>query len=90
MKFLRAGHPKLQKGPHAMLQSSPIKHVDYKGGCKRAVKGGNPAVPRDMLTLFKEFRHDVLVMISCFHFFCDMRSGVFQVFCNATQFENYI
>lgn len=32
----------------------------------------------------------MLVMISCFHFFCNMRSGIFQVFCNATQFENYI
>lgn len=38
------------------------------------------------LTLFKELGHDVLVMVGCFYFFCNMRSGIFQVFCKAATF----
>jgi len=70
------------KGPHATLRSDPIRLVDYKGGCKQRAK------ENDILTLFKEFRHDVLVMVGCFYFFCNVRSGIFQVFCNAANFLN--
>lgn len=41
------------------------------------------AKQNDILTLLKQFRHDVLVVVGCFDFFRDMRSGIFQVFCNA-------
>lgn len=60
-----------------MLRSDLIKHVDYKGAGKRSL-----AKLSEILTLFEEFGHDVLVMVGCFDFLCDMRSGIFQVFCN--------
>lgn len=66
-----------------MLQSNPIKHVDCKGGCNAEQRRAG------ILTLLKEFCHDVLVMVGSLYFFCDMCSGVFQVFCNATKILSY-
>lgn len=69
-----------------MLQSSPIKHADSRGG-----KGGGVerklAQQNDILTLFKELRHDVLVMVGRLDFFCNVRPGIFQVFCDAAKFQ---
>lgn len=68
-----------KKGP--MLCCDPIQSSMLITKEERSV-----AELSGILTLFKEFRHDVLVMVGCFYFFCDMRSGIFQVFCNATKF----
>jgi len=55
-----------------MLPSDRIKPVDNKEGYNRAGGGGGLAKQKDILTLFKEFRHDVLVVVSCFYFFSNM------------------
>ncbi|TNN42612.1 hypothetical protein EYF80_047199 [Liparis tanakae] len=54
-----------REGPHATLRSDPIRLVDDKGGCRRRARED------DTLTLFKELRHDVLVVVGRFDFFCD-------------------
>lgn len=47
-----------------------------KGGCNREPWRGVA------LTLFKEFSHDVLVMLGSLYFFRNVCSGISQVFCN--------
>lgn len=39
----------------------------------------------DILTLFKQLCHDVLVMVGCLDFFCNMGPSIFQVFCYAAK-----
>lgn len=70
-----------------MRRSNPIKHAGYKRGCNQGAVERSVAKQNGILTLFKQFRHDLLVMVGCFYFFSDVSSGIFQVFCDAAMFE---
>lgn len=57
---------------------NPIKHADYKRGCNTKPGSGMWQITKNgILTLLKQLRHDVLVMVGSFHFFCNMRPGIF-------------